>query len=365
MAEKYEKLAEEAAARVEVLRRNDSLVFPIFTDIHINSVNDAAASELLDAMEALSDRIPADGVLALGDNPDMLGRTEHASNEKIHGVLQGLLDRVASRWQCPLFAINGNHDGIGTDFFDAEFWYSVVGNRYDWGMANRDKDGHSAYYYVDFPASRVRIVFLSLPCGSRLTAEDPTPLWEYGREQLRWLAQTALNTSLSVLIAAHVPFYYDYYGDRTKKLGVFNGTIPTETFISALCGWIADRPAAQAIFEAFRNHTAYDNGDYGIRMRPSAPEAELIGFISGHIHTDSLWQPGECRPVHDDNVLKERCNSLPCVQLVVSASNIRINSVLRKQAKWPVCMDIAVISPSERRFSTVRYGDGEDRTFTW
>ena len=66
--------------------------------------------------------IKLDAVVSLGDNLSMLGRNIHASNEMIKDLLTGIFDRVSVACDVPLYPVHGNHDGIGTDFFSAEFW---------------------------------------------------------------------------------------------------------------------------------------------------------------------------------------------------------------------------------------------------
>lgn len=338
---------------VESLRRSDSLVFPIFTDLHTTSLTSEVTEAFFEANEALAKSVRADAVLALGDNLAMLGRNDHASNETIHSIIRGLFERVSSLWSCPLLPVNGNHDGIGTDFFKAEFWRSIT-QGLDRECAHHQKE--SAFYYVDYDAPRVRLVVLSLPSDSDLNAEHPTPTWAFGDEQLTWLADTALNTPYDVLLLCHVPLYYAYSGDTTSTLGVWTGDRAAESYISALCGWIEDRSDAEAILTAFHTHAPCRIDRLGISM-PASPEgSRLIACLSGHIHTDSLFAPGEA--------IASETNRLPCAQIQTGAANVRLNAPLKASA-LPISMDVAVLTPSERRLSMVRFGPGEDRSISW
>ena len=151
-ASQYAAEAERVRQRIDALRRSDTLVFPIFTDLHTRSLDAPVTLALFDAMEALSKAVRADAVIALGDNLAMLGREEHASNETIHAIIRGLFERVSSLWPCPLLPVNGNHDGIGTDFFKAGFWYDIS-RGFDRGAAKYS--GNSAYYTVDLDRKSV------------------------------------------------------------------------------------------------------------------------------------------------------------------------------------------------------------------
>lgn len=350
--------AARAAGRIASLRCPDSLVFPIFTDPHTHTLAEDGIRNLFAALASLADTVQPDGVIALGDNLAMLGREHHAANDEIAGLLTGIFDRCADTFSCPVYPVNGNHDGIGTDFFKPDFWYKIS-RGYDKGTAVRE--GESAYYYVDFPD--VRMVCLSLPSDSDLTAEHPTPAWEYGGAQLRWLAHTALACDCPVLLVMHVPFYYEYRGERVTMFGTWNGERATESTIAALCGWIADRDTAAGIFAAFQSHTAYENAEAGIHMMPSGKNACLIAALSGHMHNDSFWLPGEEKRTGDAD--SGGTNALPCAQFVTASSNPAVNPDLRGRETVPATIDIAVVTPSERTITLVRYGDGEDRTWRW
>ena len=352
--------AVRTAARIRELRKADSLVFALFTDPHAHTLAEEGITDLFDAMEALAKMTAPDGVIALGDNlAVVLGRNNYAKNDEIAGLLSGIFDKTASIWDCPLYPVNGNHDGVGTDFFTPAFWYAVTGKDYDRATAHRD--GESAYYYVDFPG--LRMICLSLPSDSDLTAVYPTPCWEYGRAQLKWLAHTALACDCPVLLAMHVPFFYEYCGDREKLLGTFNGERAAESTIASLCGWIGDRDVARGIFDAFRSHTAYDNDAWDIHMAPSGKNACLIAALSGHMHNDSFWLPGETRNTGD--VESGGVNALPCAQFVVPSANPQVNPDLRGRETVPVTMDIAVVTPSDGTITLVRFGDGADRAWNY
>ena len=120
---------------------------------------------------------------------------------------------------------------------------------------------------------------------------------------------------------------------------------------------------AKEIFAAFQNHTVYDNAAVGIHMAPSGAHACLIAALSGHMHNDSFWLPGEKRNTGD--VESGGTNALPCAQFVTASSNPAVNPDLRGHETVPATLDIAVVTPCERTIPLVRYGDGEDRMWRW
>ena len=347
--------------RIKALSAPDTLVFPIFTDPHLYTLTEPSAEALYKAMEALSSVLTADGILALGDNLGMLGRDFHTSHEEIAALITGLFDRIAPLWPCPLYAVNGNHDGYGTDFFLPEFWYSIAGTKYDRDTACRP--GHAGYYYTDFPKAETRLVFLSLPSGSDLEAEMPTPLWKYGDDQLRWLAETALDTPYRVLLIAHVPLYYMHHQNMTDTLGVWTDTRAADSLIAALCGWIEDRDTAEEIFRAFEAHEPIRIPELGLDIPKRDYTRGLVACLSGHMHFDDFWLPWEERIEEESR--DGRRNPLPCVQTVTCSTSANKVRKLTDEKGLGVYMDIAVLTPSRRELTLVRYGSGTDRTVPW
>ena len=98
-------------------------------------------------------------------------------------------------------------------------------------------------------------------------------------------------------------------------------------------------------------------------MAPSGAHACLIAALSGHMHNDSFWLPGEKRNTGD--VESGGTNALPCAQFVTASSNPAVNPDLRGHETVPATIDIAVVTPCERTITLVRYGDGEDRMWRW
>lgn len=338
-----------ARERIERLRKADSFVFLAFSDLHTKTADCERVEKLLSALEAADRAISPDAVVNLGDNPDMLGRNEHITNDKLSALFTRLFDRVQAAVRCPLLLVHGNHDAPGTDFFKPGFWNSIVKGRYGHDRAVYSPEG--AYCYLDIPGSRTRLVILSMPFESDLEAQIPTPLWRFGVKQLQWLASEALDTPYQVILLAHVPFFYDYYGDTEKMLGVWTGDRAAESYIKDLCGEIADRDTAVAILNAFQNHEAYTCDELGIRLKASPASASLAACFSGHTHKDSFWLPGQTQGKYT--------NHLPCHQVVIKTATINYDD----QPHLGVSLDAVVWTPSEGSFHLFRIGDGEDRAF--
>ena len=318
--------ADRIKAEVDKYRKDNTLTFLLFSDLHADGADTIYAKKLLQALDSICSCINPNAVIDLGDNLSMLGRIEHISNARLAEVLTELFDSMYASVNRPLFFINGNHDAVGTDFFKPALFNQIVKGKYDCGMARYHTEG--SYYYVDYAQAHLRMVFLSVPYDSDITAVHPTPLWAFGSEQLKWLKQEALDTDANVILFCHVPLFYEYRGDPTRLLEVWDGEKTAESYIAALCGWIDDAEEAVSIIEGKEN---------------------VIACFSGHTHQDSFWQPFETQG--------EDTNPLPCQQIVTACA------VPRKYSEdaLGIAIDILIWNPDEQIIQIVRFGDGQDR----
>lgn len=329
--------------KVNKMRKDDSLVFLVFSDLHTENVDSEFAQKLMSMLSTITTNIEMDAVIDMGDNVSMLGRTKHITNQELKIVLDQLFSGIMQSVNCPLFMVNGNHDAIGTDFFKPDFWNEIVKNKFVDESAVYHSDG--AYYYADYDHCKTRMIFLSVPYESDLRATYPTPLWKFGSEQLKWLAENALDTSYDVLIFSHVPLFYCYCGDETRMLDTWDGEKVTKSYFNDLCGRIEDYKDAVAIMEAFQQHESYENEQLGIKMHGTESKAQLVACFSGHTHEDYM-----CRPYEKCG---EDTNPLPCPQIVIKSFS--------KKLEYDVAMDIVIWTPSDNMVHMVRCGDGENR----
>ncbi len=331
--------------------------FAAFSDAHLYSPEDPTFAALCGALSALDGEDRPMAVVDLGDNLAMLGREESADNARIADYLSRISEKVQAASDLPLFSVNGNHDGIGTDFFDVPLWNRAIGARYARGKSvhEGEREEQSAYYYVDLPDNGLRLVVLSLPHGSDLTAEMPTPLWLFGDTQLAWLAEQALAVPMGtdVLVLCHVPLCCAaYFGDFSQTLEVFDGQKRATATIASLCGWIEDRDTIEAILGAFAAHTTFDDDARGIHADYSG-SGKLLAVISGHEHCDAVLYPGD--------PLGQYVNQLPCPQILIAAALSRWNPSAEDRTAGYA---FDVITVSDTKIHLKRIGDGEDRVVT-
>ena len=76
--------------RIASVRKEDSLVFPLFSDLHTDGVDSQETLNLLDVLSLISKQISPNAVIDLGDNTSMLGRNCHITNHQLIEVLTKL-----------------------------------------------------------------------------------------------------------------------------------------------------------------------------------------------------------------------------------------------------------------------------------
>lgn len=324
-----------ARDKIEALRKKDSLIFPIFTDLHTYDTQYVCAERLLETLRFIGEQIDIDITVNLGDNLQMLGRERHIRNDELKELMSELLDEIYSAAGSPVININGNHDAIGTDFFKPDFWNEIVRGKY--GNTNAHYDTLGSYFYVDLDKAATRFVVLSLPSDSDLNCENPKPMWKFGRKQLDWLEKVALDTDKYVIVLSHVPFYYSYSGDEDIMIEVWNGERTASSHIADLCGEIADCDRAVKIINEFAEKSG-----------------RLAACFSGHTHYDKLLASNEKIESGAD---AGRVNPLSCCQVVTTTAS-RCDE---GESEPRLAIDIAVWTPSAKKLDIVRVGNGDDR----
>ena len=325
------KSAENIRKKLLEISREDTLVFPLFTDLHTADSQCEQTKKFLKALESLLSLVKCNGVINLGDNFSMLGREIQISNDELKKRIENLLDKIYETACVPVINVHGNHDAIGTDFFKSDFWNDCTKGKY--GIENAVY-GKGSYYYVDWKDSDTRFVILSVPCDSDLDGENPTPLWKFGKKQIEWVKSKALATDRRVILLCHSPLYYEYRGEYGDKMyEVWNGKEVCETHVSNLCGWIEDVEDMTSVIEDFKINNP----------------GKLVACFSGHTHEDSLRMPHE-----EKDGFK---NPLPCVQVVTCG--VHRNEYAGEKDGF--CMDVLVWTSSENALTLLRLGDGKDR----
>ena len=138
--------------------------------------------------------------------------------------------------------------------------------------------GDGSWYYLDYPAAKVRFILLNSAWIDETQADVSarTESFGYGAEQLTWLAETALQFSeegWAIVLASHVP--------------------PVPELEPA----VRDEAVLRGILTAFLSGSSY-SGTSGTEGEwdyvsvscdfSGKTRAEIIGFFSGYLHEDRI-----------------------------------------------------------------------------
>lgn len=224
------------------------------------------------------------------------------------------------RWE-RLLQVAGEADGAWDGGqLDANAMYGAVFRKLS-SDTRRVYGGDGSYYYLDYPAARVRFIVLNSVWAGESSAAG-SENFGYGNAQLNWLASEALSfaeSGWSVVLAAHVP---------------------------SVSGWeasIRDDAVLQGILLAHHWGRSYSGTsgtagqwDYvSVACDYSSQEtARIIGFFSGHTHQDGI--------VTDE---------LPYAAVTIADS-----------AQTPT-LDFVTVNLETQMVFLTRLGDGRDRAY--
>ena len=176
-----------ASARAAI--SEPSLVFPLITDIHYQSLN-AYADDSISNIKKFVESVRCDFVLNLGDDHD-----GNMAQDTTLALAYHMRDRFAEI-DLPYFHAVGNHDLNGyssTVRFDSgQIFSAYLSNTkgVHYSMAAGEKD-----YYVDFDELGIRLIVLDSNHNATYTFSENTG---------SWLAETALDTNYIVIVASHM-----------------------------------------------------------------------------------------------------------------------------------------------------------------
>ena len=100
-------LIDSAVERIESKRRSDTLVFPLFTDLHTMDAEHEYSKKLIFVLEKLCSKTSVEGVVNLGDTFNMLGRMIQIPNGELEIRFNELFSKIHAATGVPLINVNG------------------------------------------------------------------------------------------------------------------------------------------------------------------------------------------------------------------------------------------------------------------
>lgn len=246
--------------------------FAWFSDSHIA---EGETSVVGDLAAAVMDKCAIPFAVFCGDAADISGDTETSMRAGLAAAAEALSPIGSNR----LLLAQGSQDGTwSTGQLDTKTMFGLLFRRQAEDV-RRVFGGDGSYYYLDYPAAKVRFVVLNSAWTADELDESGAPLHPrrensgFGNAQLNWLAETALSfqeDGWTLILAAHMP---------PNSESVRDGGV--------LCG----------ILNAFSEKTAYA-GSFGTAgdwdyvsvscSYANAAAADIAGFFCGGVHMDTV-----------------------------------------------------------------------------
>ena len=334
----WQEAVDAAAAKVTAKQDAggvDCVTFALFSDVHaVPGSTTPNSGQTGNLTAAVMNACGVPFAVCCGDVCRTDASTETAARESIAAGAKNL-HHIGPR---KLLQAQGDHDGsYGTaqmsagDLFGAIFRGQAEDERRHFG-------GDGSYFYVDYPAAKIRLIVLN-SCWTDDT-HLRTASFGYGSTQLKWLADTALSFTEDgwcVALFAHVP--------------------P----VAAYSAQIRDMTVLRGILAAFLNKTSYTgaSGTAGAWDYVSVScnftgkhNGKIVGFFCGHSHGDSI--------VTDET-------PYPIVTIASDAHSLAADSGVTRTVKTAAehAIDFVTVNRSAKTVSLTRLGAGADRSYTY
>lgn len=296
------------------------VTIPFITDLHFQA--NAKNSKFL--LKEVLDNTSCSLVVCGGDFAPAYGETSALTT-----TCETVLDYAGYIGHDKWFSIVGNHDfhitdsaesGVRTNWTWGRTYDTIIKPSERWQVNSVTAGG---YYCVDNAVQKTRLVMLNTtePVSGSSSAEADGN-YRFSTDQLQWLANVlAEHTGYHIIVFSH---------------------IATDSGMPACPGY----SRVQQLLEAFKNKTTY-TGD--ITADFSSTTNELICHINGHAHEDAS---------HVSNGVLSICTT--CDAYYQDDGYEASRGTVTEQAFDVYCIDYDANS-----IHTVRFGRGNDRSWTW
>lgn len=288
-----------------------ALVFPLVTDIHYQSVNNFF-DDCIDNMKAFAESVKCDFILNLGDD------TDGNQTQEITLARAYYMRKRFNEIDVPYYHAIGNHDTnyyqshpkLSSDQIYSAYLSNTRGVHFD--MTAGEKN-----FYRDFDELGIRLVVLD---GNHNTA------YAFSANTATWLANTALDTDYIVVIGVHF------------------SPIANQNWASKA---MTNAPAVASAIQAF-----VDNG------------GTVIQFC-GHSHVDyafsTPWLSIHC----DCQKFEQVDTSMGGYDHLIENADDFDSPARVEGTATEDCWNVIVIKPISRTVDLIRFGAGNDRTYSF
>ena len=342
----------DIANKVFATTDNGAIVSVLLSDTHIRPDDENSVTqykEMVANIAELTEQIPCDGVVHLGDHVNTQWWWANRYTEDL--VYQRYVHDYANmlrKANAPIYCIQGNHDGgfipknddtgtTGSEYSSHSIIYRNLGTVTDKGVVRNEHNNIiTPYYYVDNEITKTRMIFMTS------NMENPTnDVKGYHYNNLMWLRNTLESTDKewNVLIFNHISSTR-FYSKLTN----------VESYIE--------------LVNAFNEHRETTGLGNQMTVDFSEHTGKIVAEIAGHYHGDSIIYP-------DDERAKLTCPSIEidCGSCLVGGgvinsgdfydendTNVRSYSDITQHL-----FDVMVYRPDLNKIYMYRFGAGNDR----
>ena len=346
----------------------NALTLGFMTDMHyMYNVYDGVTNLIdnLVAVQMIANECSIGGLMMGGDNlAERSTRAGQILNLKDYGS-------KVRKINVPVFSVKGNHDDssisgydssaqkfrVGYNIFDSEYYLWTEKPIANNPFVVFPPDPTGLYYYVDFPAEKVRLICLNsvdipyIDDGNGYLIFTGQHDYGYSNAQLNWVAHTALDFSDKRDA--------DLWGVVTMQHIIDNPNIPT------FSDGLVTHNGAQMynIFKAFKARTTYTSMSsdeyfpHNIDVDFTSATQELICRISGHSHADR-------QALSDDGL---HISTMQAGPNSVGNNKASDGTTYTKTAGTgkESAMDFFTLDRTNKKVFCTRYGAGLSREISW
>lgn len=321
----YMEEIEDTLEKVSAKTTEPSLVFFLASDLHYQAhqyfrkIKADSVTDMVSNMKYLASRMPVDGFINLGDNVDCMNVTTDVSQEQIDYV-----NRMIKSMNLPILFTIGNHDDNHyVERWDNKKLYAnnVAYVRND-RVSNTDVGVYGTDYYVDFPNYNIRVISLNaISYGDYVNTNSK---YGYSDQTCQWFQNIMRSTNdMGVIVLTHTS-------------PIFSNN-----------GWQWEVGNIDEIKNTIKEYV--DSGK------------NYICTLYGHSHLDyhatSPWLEITLPCQKGDYMTDEYASTSG---LVGYKNPTRIVGTHTED-----CWDVLIIKPFSGKIETIRFGAGEDRSFTF
>lgn len=248
-----------------------------------------------------------------------------------------------SQLKVPYYGIRGNHDASVPppyDVYTEGMMSTEFANRmiYNYPLSKYNERTKNGYYFVDDDERKIRMIYTN-SCEGKT---NDFYRWDWSNEQLKWIAEKALNMT----------------GKEDYHVVVFGHINPLQKF-SFTVNPNNGEPLLEML-QSFKNGTTYQNSSANINIDFKNSHT-LIGFIFGHTHQDALDTTN-----HYGINLISTVSSLPdYYPKPTGETGVNKSWERQKDTKNEDGWDVFIVNSETRNVKIRRFGAGENREFNY